>query len=52
MGKPKLYLDNCAFNRPFDDKEQLSVEMEAAAKLHIQDEIRDGKYDLIWSYMN
>jgi hypothetical protein len=48
----RLYLDNCCFNRPFDDKEQLTVEMEAAAKLHIQDEIRDGTHDLIWSYMN
>ena len=48
----KVYLDNCAYNRPFDDKEQLTIEMEAAAKLHIQDEIRSGKYDLVWSYMN
>jgi predicted nucleic acid-binding protein len=26
--------------------------MEAVAKLHIQDEIRSGVYDLVWSYMN
>jgi predicted nucleic acid-binding protein len=48
----RIYLDNCAYNRPFDDKEQLTIEMEAATKLHIQDEIRSGKYDLVWSYMN
>jgi predicted nucleic acid-binding protein len=52
MRRCRVYLDNCAFNRPFDDKEQLTVEMGAAAKLHIQDEIREGKYDLVWSYMN
>jgi hypothetical protein len=49
---PKVYLDHCAYNRPFDDKEQVTVQMEAAAKLHIQDEIRAGHYDLVWSYMN
>jgi hypothetical protein len=52
MKKYKVYLDNCAYNRPFDDKEQLTIKMEADAKLHIQDEIRNGKYDLVWSYMN
>jgi hypothetical protein len=24
----KIYLDNCAYNRPFDDKEQLTVNTE------------------------
>jgi hypothetical protein len=48
----KLYLDNCAYNRPYDDKEQMSVRLEAEAKLYIQAEIRVGEYDLVWSYMN
>jgi len=52
MEKIKVYLDNCAYNRPFDDKEQLSIHMEANAKLHIQEDIRNGIYELIWSYMN
>jgi predicted nucleic acid-binding protein len=40
------------YNRPFDDKEQLTVRMEAEAKLKIQEEIRNGAYELVWSYMN
>ena len=52
MAKTRVYLDNCAFNRPFDDKEQLSIRMEAEAKLKIQSDIRSGAYELAWSYMN
>ena len=52
MAKIRVYLDNCAYNRPFDDKEQLSVRMEAEAKLKIQADIRTGSYELVWSYMN
>jgi len=52
MPKTKVYLDNCAYNRPFDDKEQLAIRMEADAKLQIQEDIRKGVYDLTWSYMN
>ena len=52
MEKIRVYLDNCAYNRPFDDKEQLSICMEADAKLYIQENIRKGIYELAWSYMN
>ena len=52
MLKIKVYLDNCAYNRPFDDKSQLTIRMEAEAKLRIQEEIRAGVYELAWSYMN
>ena len=48
----RIYLDNCAYNRPFDDKNQLTIHMEADAKLQIQENIRKGVYELIWSYMN
>ena len=48
----KIYLDNCTYNRPFDDKDQLSIRMEAEAKLQIQENIRNGVYELVWSYMN
>ena len=47
----KIYLDNCCFNRPFDDQSQLRIQLEAEAKLKIQDDIRSGIYKLIWSYM-
>lgn len=35
----KIYLENCCFNRPFDDQNQLKIKLEAEAKLHIQAEI-------------
>jgi len=40
MTKYKIYLDNCAYNRPFDDKDQLAIRMETEAKLKIQEDIR------------
>ena len=52
MPKKKVYLDNCTYNRPFDDKAHLSIYMEAEAKLKIQEDIRNGIYELVWSYMN
>ena len=47
----KLYLDNCMFNRPFDDQSNLKVLLESEAKLKIQEDIRSGVYELIWSYI-
>jgi predicted nucleic acid-binding protein len=47
----RLYLDNCCYNRPFDDQEQLRIRLEAQAKLGIQDMIRAEKMELAWSYM-
>ncbi len=47
----KIYLDNCCFNRPFDDQSQFRIRLEAEAKLKIQDEIRSGNIDLVWSYI-
>ena len=42
----RVYLDNCCFNRPYDDQSQLKINMEAQAKLEIQQQIRDGKLEL------
>jgi len=47
----RLYLDNCCFNRPFDDQSQLTIRLETEAKLHIQNAIRAGQYALGWSYI-
>jgi len=44
-----IYLDNCCFNRPYDDQNLLSIYLETQAKLSIQDLIRSGKLSLIWS---
>ena len=51
MSSVKIYLDNCSYNRPYDDFSQLTVNLEAQAKLHIQSWIRDGKIDLVTSEM-
>jgi len=47
----KIYLDNCCFNRPFDDQKQLRIKLETEAKLRIQEDIRSGSHQLVWSYI-
>lgn len=47
----RVYLDNCCFNRPFDDQSQLRIRLETEAKLAVQDLIRSRKLELAWSYM-
>lgn len=47
----KIYLDNCCYNRPFDDQSQIRIHLEAQAKLYIQAKIREGSYELAWSYI-
>ena len=47
----RVYFDNCCFNRPFDDQAQIRVRLESEAKLKIQDDILDGKINLVWSYI-
>ena len=47
----RLYLDNCCFNRPYDDQTVLKNYLEAEAKIYIQKEILLKRYELAWSYM-
>ena len=47
----RLYLDNCAFNRPFDDQSHIRIRLEAEAKLYIQERIQEGKAERVWSYI-
>jgi predicted nucleic acid-binding protein len=47
----RIYLDNCTFNRPFDDQAQIRIRLESEAKLHIQERIKDGSLKFIWSYI-
>jgi len=47
----KVYLDNCCFNRPFDNQTQIRIRLESEAKLRIQEEIRSGRLQLAWSYI-
>lgn len=47
----KIYLDNCSFNRPFDDQSSMRVKLETEAKLFVQEKILIGKLQLIWSHI-
>jgi len=46
-----IYLDNCCFNRPFDNQKQTRIYSETLAKLQIQESIIYNKYKLAWSYI-
>lgn len=47
----RIYLDICAFNRPFDDQSHIRVRLEAEAKLFIQSRVKEGDVELVWSYI-
>ncbi len=42
-----IYLDNCCFNRPFDDQSQIRINIETQAKLFVQQQIKDGEIDFV-----
>ena len=46
MVKNRIYLDNCCFNRPYDDQANLNVHLEAEAKIFIQNEILKNTFEL------
>jgi len=52
MGKVKVYLDNCCYNRPFDDQTQLRISLETQAKLYVQFLILNEEIDLVYSYIS
>lgn len=45
----RIYLDNCCYNRPFDDQSQLLVRLETEAKLAVQKQMRLGIVEYVWS---
>ncbi len=47
----KVYLDNCAFNRPFDDQSHIRIRLETEAKLYVQEYIKKNQVQLVWSYI-
>lgn len=47
----RIYLDNCALNRPFDDQSQIRIRLESEAKLYTQEKIRRQQIELVWSYI-
>lgn len=51
MERRLIYPDNCCYNRPYDDQSQLRINLEALAKLDIQQQIRRGTLALASSYI-
>ena len=47
----RLYLDNCSFNRPYDDQSLLKNYLESEAKIYIQERILLKTFELAWSYV-
>ncbi|MBE6092508.1 MAG: type II toxin-antitoxin system VapC family toxin [Selenomonas ruminantium] len=47
----RIYLDNCCYNRPYDDQTQTKIHIETQAKLDIQARIREGRWELVSSYI-
>ena len=47
----RIYFDNCSYNRPFDDQNQIKVWLETDAKLYIQKLVKDGTLELVWSFV-
>ncbi|MGH8559356.1 MAG: PIN domain protein [Methylococcales bacterium] len=46
-----LYLDNCCFNRPYDEQSHYRIYLETQAKLYVQEHILNKQHDLIGSYI-
>ena len=47
----RIYLDNCSYNRPYDDQSQMRIHLETQAKLYIQNMIRKKQVQLVTSYI-
>jgi len=47
----KVYLDNCSFNRPYDDHSHVTVRIESDAKMVLQDMIQNQEIELVWSFI-
>ncbi len=45
----RVYLDNCCYNRPFDDQDQLTIQLETVTKLAVQLTMALGKVQYVWS---
>ena len=51
MNAKRIYLDNCCYNRPYDDQGTLRVFLESQAKIYIQEMVRHGELELATSYV-
>jgi predicted nucleic acid-binding protein len=48
----RIYLDNCCYNRPFDDQSYMRINLETQAKLHIQQLIVQKKLGMVCSFVS
>ena len=47
----KIYLDNCCYNRPYDDQSHLTISIEAQAKMQIQSLVKAQKLQWASSFI-
>lgn len=47
----RIYLDNCSYNRSYDNQSQMRIYLETQAKLYIQELIKQKKLKLVTSYV-
>jgi hypothetical protein len=47
----RIYLDNCCFNRPYDNQTYDIIRLETEAKIFVQNCIKDNKIELAWSFI-
>ena len=45
----RVYLDNCCYNRPFDDQSQVKVRVETISKLAVQLMMATRRVEYAWS---
>ena len=45
----RVYLDNCCYNRPFDDQSQVKVRLETISKLTVQLMMATRRVEYVWS---
>ena len=45
----RVYLDNCCYNRPFDDQSQVRVRVETISKLAVQLMMATRRVEYVWS---
>ena len=45
----RIYLDNCCYNRPFDNQKDLTILKETSAKLYIQSLVKYRALELVYS---
>lgn len=47
----KIYLDNCCYNRPYDDQSDTKNQLKTGAKIFIQEKMKNKEIEFVWSYM-